>query len=342
MKRFASSIDVYWYAATRLPARKSVSCAGEGLRVWPMLPFDVHRLRDDGHQLDRRVGSHFGERPAPPTAHLEQQLVHVGRLEGPREGEQFVQHHAEAEDVTARVDAVDLPTRLLGAHVQRRADDGALAVPRGDPSEPSHRLQRLHLGDWHRLHHWFRVCQHARDAPVEQHRLAELAHHHVLGLQVAVHDAAAVRVGDRVAEVDEVRQQLEARVERGGFFEGRSQRAAAHELLGAVQLALRGAAKLVHGDDARVFELSRDARLTHEAIGRVVRVACRLERDVTVQRGVFCGEDDCLTARAQLAFDDVAVGAGDRQRSGVSPSDERRWFGVMVAPVPSPSRSLTA
>ena len=48
-----------------------------------------------------------------------------------------------------------------------------------------------------------RLAQDLGDAPVEQHRLAEGAEHHVLGLQVAVEHAPAVGVGDRLAERDE-------------------------------------------------------------------------------------------------------------------------------------------
>src|SRR5947209_1622606 len=59
-----------------------------------------------------------------------------------------------------------------------------------------------------------RVCglglaHHLGDAPVEQDRLAVGAEHHVLGLQVAVQDAVAVRVGDRLAEREEDLEQAE-------------------------------------------------------------------------------------------------------------------------------------
>ena len=45
-------------------------------------------------------------------------------------------------------------------------------------------------------------------APVDDQRLAVLAEHDVARLQVAVQDAAAVGVGDRVADVDEPPEQL--------------------------------------------------------------------------------------------------------------------------------------
>ena len=51
------------------------------------------------------------------------------------------------------------------------------------------------------------IGQRLGDPPIDDERLAEPAEHDVLGLQVAMDDAAAVRVGDRVAGVDDAAQQ---------------------------------------------------------------------------------------------------------------------------------------
>src|SRR5262245_65801741 len=53
------------------------------------------------------------------------------------------------------------------------------------------------------------LAHHLGDAPVQEDGLAVGAEHHVLGLQVAVQDAVAVRVGDRLAEREEDLEQLE-------------------------------------------------------------------------------------------------------------------------------------
>src|SRR6185295_8129078 len=47
------------------------------------------------------------------------------------------------------------------------------------------------------------VAERPRDAPVEDVDLAEVAEHDVRRLEIAVHDAAAVRELDREADVDE-------------------------------------------------------------------------------------------------------------------------------------------
>jgi hypothetical protein len=51
------------------------------------------------------------------------------------------------------------------------------------------------------------LVAHLGHAPVEHQRLAERAEHDVVRLQVAVDDAAVVRVGHRLAHLDEDLQQ---------------------------------------------------------------------------------------------------------------------------------------
>src|SRR5207237_1388694 len=74
-------------------------------------------------------------------------------------------------------------------------------------------------------------------APVEDHGLAELAHHHVLGFQIAMQDAAPVGVGDRLADIDEVREQFEPVGEPAALLQRVPQRAAADQLLRVVEAA---------------------------------------------------------------------------------------------------------
>ena len=69
----------------------------------------------------------------------------------------------------------------------------------------------------------------ARDAPVDQRRLAALAEQDVVRRDVAVHDAVLVRVRERLGDRDEVRQQLEplvrARLAVALFLRRRARRA---------------------------------------------------------------------------------------------------------------------
>ncbi len=96
-------------------------------------------------------------------------------------GEQFEREHAQRPHVGARVDRI--AARLLGAHVQRRADD-----------RPGHREPGVLQRDG--------VCCLARGplvgrkAPVDDDDLAEAADHDVRRLEVPVHDATFVRVAD--------------------------------------------------------------------------------------------------------------------------------------------------
>ncbi|MDQ3035891.1 MAG: class I SAM-dependent methyltransferase, partial [Myxococcota bacterium] len=104
----------------------------------------------------------------------EHQLVIVLRLEGPSPREHLVEDRADREHVAARVDAP--PARLLRRHVRGRAEDRAGA---------GHRV----IG-----------VEHPRDAEVEQLdelHPADALHEHVLGLEIAMHDAALVRGRER-------------------------------------------------------------------------------------------------------------------------------------------------
>ncbi|CAA9298234.1 MAG: hypothetical protein AVDCRST_MAG11-638 [uncultured Gemmatimonadaceae bacterium] len=106
----------------------------------------------------------------------------VARREGRRAGEHLVADDAERVDVAPPVDLA-LAERLLRAHVGRGAQHHA------DLGEP--------LGA--------RARERARrDAEVGDHGAAALAvEQDVVGLDVAVHHAARVRVGERVGDVGE-------------------------------------------------------------------------------------------------------------------------------------------
>ena len=89
--------------------------------------------------------------------------------------------------------SASLPFELLGRHVLERAEDRALR-----------RQRRLIVGSVGRLApRRRRRLARLRQAEVEQLR-ARLRQHDVAGLQIAVDDAAAVRLVERVGDLDRV------------------------------------------------------------------------------------------------------------------------------------------
>jgi len=87
-------------------------------------------------------------------------------------------------------------------------------------------------------------------APVDDDGLAEGPDHDVGRLQVSVDHAARVRVGHRLAGVDDVGQERKPRLERIACREARFQRLAADELLRAEERAVRPARQLVDRHDS--------------------------------------------------------------------------------------------
>ena len=110
---------------------------------------------------------------------------------GQAAGQQLVQDHAQRVHVAARVELERIGEHLLGAHVGERADEL--------PDVGLQRRLRVAVGD-------------ARHAEVEDLRLPGFVDQDVARLQVAVDDAALVRVVDRVADLRHQLQPL-ARVQ---------------------------------------------------------------------------------------------------------------------------------
>ena len=102
--------------------------------------------------------------------------------------EHLVEHAAERKDVGARVGVLSFD--LLGRHVLHRAEDRLL-----------HRHRRLDGGCDRQAGRGHDCRRHLRQAEVEQLR-ARFRQHDVARLQIAVDDAGAVRLVERIGDLD--------------------------------------------------------------------------------------------------------------------------------------------
>ena len=251
-------------------------------------------------------------------------------LEGGLAGQQAVEGGAQAVDVAARPEAIELAGGLLGAHVGGRAQ-GAAGQGLGAAAGRAGHQRPLAAVDGR-----LGLSQRLGQAPIDHERLAVLADDHVARLDVAMEHAPAVGVLDGVADVDEPPQQV-AQLERAAARVAPERRVGVESLdrlLEAVSpdephrvvrpLAVVGP-QAVDRDDARVLQPAGDLGLEQEATAavRVVGVAWEdlLEGDLAVELGVEGDEDGAQTARGVGPEDaePLAVGGGRAHGKAASP-----------------------
>ena len=142
--------------------------------------------------------------------------------------------------------------------------------------------------------------------PVDDQRLAVVAHDDIAGLDVAVQDAPVVGIFDGVADVGEPPQQL-AQLERppaGVRFQCRVsvkpldhllERVAADEPHGVIRAATGVGAQAIDRHDPRVFQAAGDLGLHHKSrsTDRVIRMMIEdlLDGHFAVELGIDRNED---------------------------------------------------
>ena len=226
--------------------------------------------------------------------------------------EQLEEDHTQAVDIAPLVGQVAPAAGLLGAHVGRRPQDGAVAGQ-----------VRLEVGP-------------PRQAEVGQPGPPLLVDEHVRRLQVAVEHPLAVRMVERLGQVEED-------PDRGGQVERLlvalpQQRPASDILIG--DPALSGVvARVVDRDDVRVVEPGGRSRLAEEPLHDPLVPSRRLEHlqgDIPVEPGVVRQIDLAEAAIPQpLAELEPAKRAQRPLAPGLDPGGRlaRRWLGRGVSPV---------
>lgn len=298
-----------------------VHLAGQfgGVGVAP-LRVGVHGPFADGHELGRGIGHDLAQGRRPFRNHLLDDVADGFAPEGRAAGQQLVKHRPEGVDVGARVDPVQLAPGLFGRHVHGRAQDFARGgLPTVEIGRQVHGLD----GALEAVGVDVLLVHHLGESPVDDHRFAEIADHHVVGLDVAVNDAAVVGIGDGVAQALVVGEVGETLVQAARFAQELAQGLPAHQLHRVVQMTVAPASQFIDRHDGWVLELPRDARLLEKpmddghqlahrrGVGTRARGRLRqelLERDVAAEVLVVGQEDAAHPAAAE--FPDVGVAPG--------------------------------
>ena len=245
------------------------------------------RPRDESFEFVGGVGAREAQGRGLLLYVLEGERRRRRRLEGRVAGEHLVENHAEAVDVGARIDVV--VGALLGRHVARRADQRAGLGERVERA----RGVLLQLGDAEVQH-------------LDEQRVVVVAREDdVRGLEVAVDDAAAVRVLDAVGDLaGDGRGFVEG--ERARALQSLAERLAFDEFHDDVGLAARERPVVVGAGDVRVVESRGGARLALEALRRLL-VGDEVGQQQLDRRGAFEFDVHARVDRAHPAAPDQLV-----------------------------------
>ena len=267
----------------RLVGQESPEVVGQlASRAVPIRWLLIHRLQVDCFQVLRDLVIQPSGRPGIIVKHLLQE--HPG-IASKRQfaGQELVEHHSHAVDIGARIDAMALAPGLLGAHVGRRA--------------------QYFAGQRQRV-----IAGLAKGQPeVGQARNAIDAEQDVLGLDIAVHQADAVRRRQPLGDPQSDSRRLRDR-RLWAIAQAIAQRLAGDEGHHQVQPAVCQRAKAVDRHDVGVVDPGSSPSFTREPSHRR-RVALpwrkHLDGDVAFQLRVDPLEHDPHAAPSQFRRDPI-------------------------------------
>jgi hypothetical protein len=245
---------------------------------------------DRGGERRRQSGRGAGHARRLLGRLLEQQRGDVRRFEGKATTQREISDHAERVNVAAPVDG--FARGLLGAHevrgphdFPRIGDDGRVVTTMGDAE----------VGD-----------ERAAGGRLEQD---------VVGLHIAVHDAASVGVREGPRHLAQYARRFRRR-QRTARAESLTERLAFHVAHDEEDESARFA-DTMDGDDVRVREARRHARLPEESLARGGRLGevrgQDLDGDVAVELYIARQVDDAHATTTELALEGVLTGQGGLQ-----------------------------
>jgi hypothetical protein len=217
--------------------------------------------------------------------------------ERPDAAHHLVRDHAERVEIRAPIDG--LPQRLLGSHVFGRAEDHAdLGDRRGGALRARRRLTDGHLGD--------AEIEHFREVWVA--RL--LDEHHVLGLQIPMHDVERVGAGQGRRDLtSNVQRAFDTQRPGGDLI---AQVFALNVLEDEKYRAIAQLTEISRGGDIRVIDVGRRHGLALEALHdfrhRRQLAVQHLDRETFAHEHVLGGIDAPHPALTEQRIDAIAVG----------------------------------
>jgi hypothetical protein len=208
----------------------------------------------------------------------------------------FVQHHAEREDVGARVGR--LAIRLFGRHVRRRTENHPrLGSHQGaDPA-----LGGVAIGQVVWIGSGFgEFCE----TEIENFDAVLVGDHDVARLEIPVQDAGGMRGRHRIGDLNRV---LQALVYRQPLSRNQRGERAAGDVLHRDEIVFALLADLVNRDDMRMVEAGGRSRFLNEAllpfvVDRLLAVE-QLERHRAAETGIDSTIDDPHAAFAEWRKD---------------------------------------
>ena len=308
-------------------------CAG---RAEPLGGIELGGTLADRIELGRRVGT-------PGRRSRVDRLQDRGQAAPPdmqrRGGGDLVEDAAERVDIGGRSRAI--AGELLRCHVRRGSQDGTGAGLAAIERE-------VELARRYGAAVVLRICDRARDAPVEHVDLAEVAEHDVRRLEIAVDDPFAVCELDREADVGERAEQPPPR--RDLVFgaaaepvEQRGHRRALQPLHHEVRLAASIERQIVDRHHGGMLEAALHPRLAHESrqlIGRRRLCADPLDRDLAADLLVEREHDLAHPALPEQRSERVALPVHARRCTGVAGASPERPGGLVRRDADRRSRGI--